>query len=415
MNNLSVESLFLEYNSNPTDISKIIEIGTNFANASKHDAALAMFEYALSVVDKFSTEYQYILEKISVSGYYSLLPYRKENGKTACNALSFNKDIHWSTRNLARFNGVFYSNSILDICKSSSIREIKFDTSNNYNHLNPSIAYINDTLYMIQRTVNYNINEDGTYDMNGDTSIITKNYLLTLSTTNYSIENIEEISMPIDWPEAVYPLVKGFEDSRLFKWKNELWCTSTVRELNKDGYCEIVLSKISKTDAGRVLSEWKVITPKNIDIQHQKNWMPIVTANDELYFLYSSDPTTIIDSEGNIVQSTPTKYSFESFRGGSQLIPFNNGWLGIIHECTTVANIKRKYMHRFVWINEHCKIEYISDWFYIKSIGIEFVAGITIVDNRLLISFGHNDSSSWILSIELNDINAIFSNSLGDL
>jgi hypothetical protein len=56
--------------------------------------------------------------------------------------------------------------------------------------------------------------------------------------------------------------------------------------------------------------------------QHEKNWMPQVVG-DELRLI---DPTRVLTDSGAIVHNEPAAIAAENFRGGSQAVPFDEGW-----------------------------------------------------------------------------------------
>ena len=68
--------------------------------------------------------------------------------------------------------------------------------------------------------------------------------------------------------------VHGFEDMRLFAWRDELWCIACVRELTPEGWCDQVLARIDDSSPGQCrLTDWRVLRPEG-PRRHEKNWMP---------------------------------------------------------------------------------------------------------------------------------------------
>lgn len=351
-------------------------------------------------------------EKISIFGFYST-PEHKLYGKQSCEWLSLRKRLPWSQRNQARQNSAWYASSASELMPSTQVQMVNFKPANNYKPTNPSITAHNGKLYMNQRTVNYTIRPDGSYDMNGDNAIITKNWLLELA-DDLSVISANEIMFPADMPAPKYNLVLGFEDSRLFFLNDQPYCTSTVREMNDGGWCEIVLSKISKDTNGRYFySDYKPIIPTFTNKQNEKNWMPLVLDNT-LYFIYSHEPTRIINTDGDVISSQPSVVSFDNFRGGGQVISFDSGFLSIIHEShNIVGTARRQYMHRFVWYDSQGVIRKYSQAFYIHKLGIEFAAGLTQHPStgKIIVSFGVDDKESWLATFDPKEIVSILQNS----
>ena len=82
--------------------------------------------------------------------------------------------------------------------------------------------------------------------------------------------------------------------------------------------------------------------------------MPQVMGHD-LRFIYSLDPTRIItESAATVVFGTPA-IAAEKFKGGSQAVPFEDGWLMVIHEWE-LLNGRRHYVHRLVWLDGHQRL-----------------------------------------------------------
>ena len=375
-----------------------------FADEGMHEQAVELALEALGQCGDDGTRVS-LHERISISGFYGNAE-RHIAGKESCEILAVDRSLPWSTRNLARQNSTFYARSLKDIMPSAAIVRTEFTPLDGYNPMNPSISRNGNELWMIQRTVNYVIRDDGSYDMRGDSAIRTRNHLLRLS-DDLSVMSSEEILPPSDLPPPLYDRVIGWEDCRLFFWKGEPWCTATVRELNREGWCEIVLSRIAGAGTGNChLADHRVITPNFVqERQHEKNWIPMVVG-DNLYFLYSSDPARIIDHHGNLVSTKQTGMAADSFRGGGPLIEMDGGWLALIHESHGMFDGRRRYMHRFVWYDTIGRLSRHTEAFYISKLGIEFAAGIARnpTTGDMVISFGLNDRESWMASVDPNDI-----------
>lgn len=392
------------YNNDPTNPRAALATSNSLADAGLADASMAFAEIGLRLDPDGETRVK-LLERISISGFYSLIDRRRELGKKACEEIATDRNNSWQTKNLARQNSTYYAKGSKDLMPSTRFLEVDFVPPYDYKPMNPSITCHNGQLWLNQRTVNYVIRPDGSYDMRGDSAIRTTNYLLRLN-DDLSVAGAEEIHPPADLLPPAYGLVIGWEDCRLFFWKGQPWCTATVRELNHEGYCEIVLSRIDTDERGRrVFADHRVIIPVFTPRQHEKNWMPMVV-DDNLYFLYGSDPVRIIDHDGNLVSTKVSHMAADSFRGGGQLIEMDGGWLGLIHESHGMPDWRRRYMHRWVWYDSIGRLARFSESFYIKELGIEFAAGLTRHPRtgEIITSFGMNDRSSWMAVFDPNEI-----------
>ena len=396
-----------QFEQNPDDAPTLLELSNAFADENSHNMAMLIADYALAFATDHITRVK-LLEQTSISAFYAEGAQRKSAGKVACETLATDRRNSWHTKNLARQNSTYYANSAKDLMPSTRLQPVNYTPADDYKPMNPSITNCGDEIWMIQRTVNYVIRPDGSYDMRGDSAIRTRNVLLQLDSNLLPI-SAEEILPPIGIPDPLYNIVVGFEDCRLFYWQDSFWCTSTVRELNAEGYCEIVLSQIRREDDNWLhFANYRVIHPQFCGREHQKNWMPMV-AGDDLYFVYSSDPSRIIDINGNLVSSKTTHIAADSFRGGGPVLAFNGGWLACIHESHTMPDNRRRYMHRFVWYDNIGRLSKYSNSFYIHTLGIEFAAGLArnTSSGEIVVSFGLADCESWLASFNENDIKYI--------
>lgn len=339
---------------------------------------------------------------LSVSGYYTGDYYYQIVAEQCAEALATHKSVSPKYRNLAQRNQLYYCRNLMDLVGPYHQVQLKYQFD--YYPNNPSVLNWHGNLWMVQRTVNYKIDAVGRYSTGVNDPIITQNYLMRLD-HNLNVINTKPITPPVNWPEAVYTLVQGFEDCRLFVVKDQLFCTSTVREQNKNGLCEVFLSELDPQTGNM---RWAKKLNCHEPHLHQKNWMPF-DSGDSFRFLYSCDPTVIIDDQGSIIHENICSISGDNFRGGGQVIEYRHGYLAIIHESVILENSLRNYVHRFVLLDKHYQIVGISSRFKFLGARIEFAAGICWhPDNKtIIVSFGINDCESWILTIDPKQIDSI--------
>jgi hypothetical protein len=264
--------------------------------------------------------------------------------------------------------------------------------------INPSICRFNGKLYSTVRV----------FEQKG---ILFNNatYLLELN-PNLEVLSSQRILLPRFANTSRTSNSFGFEDPRLFVWKNSLHTISTIKCLDDLNVHRMVVSKIDTTSHSYSFVDNFVVHPKHISyLRHEKNWMPVVK-EDELFFVYSHDPLIIIDINGKIVPHN-YKGSFSEFRGGSCLLPFFDGYLSVIHE--RIENPKI-YSHRFIFYDKDFFIKQVSKPFHFLKRGIEFVAGICYADEcNLLITFGFKDEESKIAKINLGCVFDLLEDSNG--
>jgi len=135
--------------------------------------------------------------------------------------------------------------------------------------------------------------------------------------------------------------------------------------------------------------------------------MPQV-AGERLQFIYRCDPTRVVDEHGLTVAETTPAIAARQFKGGSQLIAFDGGWLALIHEVQS-RDRRRFYHHRFVWFDETNRLCRVSRPFFFHKKGVEFAAGLAWHPDgeRLLISFGVADTEAWIATVNAEEVRGV--------
>ncbi|TWC05610.1 FkbM family methyltransferase [Bradyrhizobium macuxiense] len=402
------------FNQRPQRAEPIYDLARFYRDRGQNHAAALFAEYGLTIGYPrsdilFVEDYVYrtgLLEEYSIAANYAADPERKSRGFAACNYLALNREIADAPRELAWSNLHFYAQPAHAVLPSFQSKRIDFSAPDGYVPLNPSVTRLGDQILVAQRAVNYVMTEDGLqYETSNEEPIKTRNFLLHLD-DDLSVRSSGEILAPGDLPAPAFPAVQGFEDMRLFAWRGALWSSACIRELTPEGWCEQVLARLQEDESGRYrLVEWRKIEadgPK----RDEKNWMPQV-AGDDLNFLYLCDPTRLVDAEGKTLQEHDPPISAARFRGGSQLVPFDDGWLALIHEVQwRPAERRRFYFHRFVRFDRCNHMVAVSQPFYFNRKGVEFAAGLAWHPDqrRLVVSFSVADSEAWIATVEACDI-----------
>jgi predicted GH43/DUF377 family glycosyl hydrolase len=300
-----------------------------------------------------------------------------------------------------RANRAFYARSARELF-NAKVRPIEFVPEPGWNASNPSVYFDGTTMRCIVRTVNYKIvngsyvtppddvvREEGQYL--GWQLIRTRNFLLDLD-HDLNTTGVVELLDKTGLARSSYP-VHGFEDSRLFSWKGRLHATATVCDFTEEGRREIALLDLD--DAGAVLraeplrGAWSV--------HAQKNWMPLVD-NDEVKFVYAVSPRTIFtlgqaDGAASISPPVGCTFGHGRLRGGSQGVRVEEGWVFVVHDVAFPGS-GRIYLHRFVLLDDQLELVSMTDLFYFEQLGIEFCAGLALVDGKLIASYAVNDGSA---------------------
>jgi hypothetical protein len=196
----------------------------------------------------------------------------------------------------------------------------------------------------------------------------------------------------------------GIEDIRLFNFKDKIYYIGSTFDKSTN--------KIKITSNEFDLDknyEINLINPTfKTDFDWEKNWV-FFENNDELFIIYKWYPIQIckIDynkKELNIVKELKTPNKFFNFRGSTNGVLFDNKIWFIIHS-QNVINDKKHYFHRFVVWDKNWNIIKTSKIFSFLNGHIEFCAGVAVHGDQLLITFGFQDNSAFILEIPLSAVN----------
>ena len=332
--------------------------------------------------------------QLSIHSYY------KNEHKTGIRACERGLSVStpWEIENNFRNNYSFY---IPILSKIYNITNIRLEIPNKKpleNIFNPSIINYKDKTIVFIRSANYRI-INGKYEIFDDRSVIRNKYYSAILDAYFSLNEIHEIFGP-EYEKNEFP-ADGLEDIRPFLVGDDIFVSGTIR--NKNPYTSKARIAISKFDyESHKMSGLDMLeSPEGPDV-HEKNWMPVIGNGFEwIYNCNSNGNTKIINQNSEITSHHAAIELWKGFRGGSQVIPYKDGYLCIIHEVSVKNDNTRCYTHRFVKFNNELKIiRYSIPFFLKKTHSIEFVSGICLSPSGVIVSFGIMDEEAWLASID---------------
>ncbi|MDE2260569.1 MAG: glycosyltransferase family 2 protein [Betaproteobacteria bacterium] len=216
----------------------------------------------------------------------------------------------------------------------------------------------------------------------------------------------------------------GLEDGRLFEWSGQQWGLFSGLQRSQQGYVNsMILAQID----GDCLAH-PIVLPSPHHYSREKNWMPWVLGN-ELYLIYSTKPLEVYRYEARgLVRVHGGTYKFKNsgpmMSGSSQVIPWGNGYLAIIHQrnrAPLVSRFMQKYVmrdpeyqrkkvqfsHCMLLLDRNFNIKVQSSAFHFENDGIEFCAGIACQDDRVLISYGVMDEKARLIELDPSQVDQI--------
>jgi len=238
-----------------------------------------------------------------------------------------------------------------------------------------------------------------------DNKLRTINYLgeinEDLDTLNVRKFNIKETECP------QFEMV-GVEDIRLVRWDGILYGIGCNRDFDKSGYCQMVMIEINEED-GSEKRRIYINNPEGAIVE--KNWVPII--DKPYHFMRWFNPMQIVkvnplNGEIEIVLEKEftiegIDYNDRRLRGSSQIIPYKDMYIGIIHtvelELSKRGDKRGRYLHQFlIWDKEFNLINY-SSLFNFSGNESEFCVGICEKDNNFYIPYSVNDGIQYILKV----------------
>jgi len=263
---------------------------------------------------------------------------------------------------------------------------------------NPSIAADGDGFRLMVRAANYRL-VDGWYHYLDDSgSIRTRNHLLRLDANGDFVGGWVLQEIPAG-PPVQATSVLGMEDCRIVTLDGRWFVSATVRDRNPAALCEIALAELIDGEIANLR-----VLPSPRAGRHEKNWMPFVR-DGALHFLYSSNPTVVLRVDidtgaGEVVQDQQGPAVASGFRGGSQGLPYGDGWLFVVHEVGTVrGGDGRAYAHRVLHLSSGLGIVAATPAFGFAGRETEFCAGLARHGDDLLFSVGVDDAQAHLFRV----------------
>lgn len=295
--------------------------------------------------------------------------------------------------------------------------------------MNPTIIKVDNELIVNLRNVNYilyhaekSVNEHAWGPLcylhpENEMALATHNIICYLDDYSYSVKYHRTVDTSLLDVKPLWEFI-GLEDVRLTYWNNKLYQCGVRRDTTTNGQGRMELSEIvNDGDRVKEVSRRRMPAPPDDKSYCEKNWMPIIDM--PYHFVKWTNPTEVVkyNPENNttetvILSSSKDCPGCSDLRGGSQVIPFNGGYLALVHEvsfCQSEAKRKNAdYYHRFIVWDKNFELVRRSDRFNFMNGRIEFACGMCVHNDKILITFGFQDNASYLLEVPINLITDSF-------
>lgn len=251
-----------------------------------------------------------------------------------------------------------------------------------------------------------------------DMHLRTTNYICRLDSDlniiNHSVIDTNDLDVPPLWDFV------GLEDARLVQWDGDYYTIGVRRDLqpkNKkpgtdepwwgEGRMELCKIDLNKDNWSiKEVSRIRIPAPGDDASYCEKNWMPIV--DKPYHFVKWTSPTEVVRTYPELPARCEQVSHQETFnlsneqRGGTQLIPWGDKYICITHEVNLFNNYLGQkdgvYRHRLcVWDKNVKLIGFSPEQFSFLDARIEFATGAAVFEGDLLISFGFQDNTAFVL------------------
>ena len=245
-----------------------------------------------------------------------------------------------------------------------------------------------------------------------DITLRTVNYLCHLN-EKFEIENYNRVDTSKLDVTPVWEFI-GLEDARVVRWNDKLYLSGVRRDTKTNGEGRMELSEIVNN---KEISRFRIPAPGENNSYCEKNWMPIIDM--PFHYVKWSNPVEIVkvDVDAGTCETVFNSGVYQpggrDIRGGSQVITLGDYRIALTHEVDLYFNeIGQKdaqYYHRFIIWDKSWNIVHTTEEFKFLDAMIEFSCGMCEYNNEILITFGFQDSTAFLLRIPMN----FFNNLLG--
>lgn len=274
---------------------------------------------------------------------------------------------------------------------------------------NPSIAYSPSEGYVVLfRSSNYFFDsETSSTTLTTGSRVQSRMWLGNLK-SDWTLD--DTTLREIDFSSSGMEFRRGAEDGRLY-WVNGSW--EITAGLYEPG---IELPRIGRFRLEGLKAKLVKIYNDGQLFDVEKNWMAPTSSSEEFDFVYTA-ADIYKDLIGPIRVKEPSDL-IRNVRGGSQLWSLPDGrYLAIIHEADvkkTMVHIPRMfvtkevsirtYVHRFAIYNNFGVLQGLGPRFKLSDARIEFAAGLVVVGDDVIVSYGYKDVAAYLGKININAV-----------
>ena len=240
-----------------------------------------------------------------------------------------------------------------------------------------------------------------------DQRLVTNNFLCRLD-KDYNVINYTKVEM-LELHTPIWEFV-GLEDARVVQWDGDYYMVGVRRDTTTNGQGRMEYSKIEiDKDNWTVKEVQRVRMPATGgDASYcEKNYSPIL--DKPYHFVKWTMPTEVVWSNPNkpetkqILLNNDMPNPPRDQRGGSHTVSWGDYYITFSHEVNLWRNYLNQkdstYRHRLVVWDKEFNFVGLSKEFAFMDTPIEFCVGAAIINDNMLVSFGVQDNSAFVLEV----------------
>lgn len=407
----------------PETLEPLYRIGQWYLARKEFGQAFYHFQQARLYLNKFNGAlgwveawHKYGLDFESVlAAYYTG---NLDIGRVYADKLLVNRDVPHNLLNRCYMNYEFYAKPIevkwskeYVVADMSLLEEGVPEEIKEYKSLNPSLLRKDDdSFYLNIRIVNWRVNPVGFnqyFSPHPKNKFKTKNLLAVIANDGEYVERPRLVAKgSVDLKKIRGHHIDGFEDCRLFHHEgNTLRFITNYTKNNPQGAMRLSIGTIDieKTEYTSLIP----VTGHGDNLT-QKNWLIYDVEDGIAKAIYHYEPFTLVTidlSTGIVTALAEAKLPIRGgeFRGSAGPVPFDDGYLIVIHQVFLKEHGGRRYFHRFIQLDKDYLPIGMSEAWYLQSQDIEYVSTMVALKDEILIGYGLCDRCACISSIP-NDI-----------
>jgi hypothetical protein len=272
---------------------------------------------------------------------------------------------------------------------------------------NPSVAVVSSGFVVAVREVKYRLSRFISI-VPTEAGLHTETWLYRYSDIDKDPQSVSRVRTSTAGSAASLAL----EDPRILLWSGELWCLWTSAALDDQGQYanKMVLGRLDGADVACLQT---IESPYRR--RQEKNWIPFVM-KEVLHFVYelaSLEIYRFTSGRLEIVSKSDLRIpELEGYSGSSQLVPWGGDWICVAHQAFRRPRgwyifPLAYYRHCFVLFSSDLTLKAISRPFFFEKRGIEFCAGIAVLDDHVVLSYGVEDRKAKLLKLSRAQVTSL--------